>query len=91
MNRLENVLNGRDASAKGVRKDIIDKWKKMPEIHPYDLRHTYCSILYDAGVDVKTAQYLMGHATLEVTLKIYTHLTEERKERSYDKLFEYLM
>lgn len=90
MNHLENVLNGRDPDAKGVRKDIIDSWKKMPTIHPYDLRHTYCSMLYDAGVDVKTAQYLMGHATLEVTLKIYTHLSEAKKERSYDKLIEYL-
>lgn len=90
MNRLENVLNGRDHAALGVRKDIIEGWKKMPEIHPYDLRHTYCSMLYDAGVDVKTAQYLMGHATLEVTLKIYTHLSEQKKERAYDKLIDFL-
>jgi len=90
MNHLENVYNGRDPEAKGVRKDIIDTWKRLPEIQPYDLRHTYCSMLYDAGVDVKTAQYLMGHATLEVTLKIYTHLSEKKKERSYDKLIDYL-
>lgn len=90
MNHLENVYNGRDHDAKGVRKDIIDKWKYLPEIHPYDLRHSYCSMLYDAGVDVKTAQYLMGHATLEVTLKIYTHLSEKKKEHSFDKLIEYL-
>lgn len=90
MNHLENVLNGRDPDAKGVRKDIIDSWKKLPTIHPYDLRHTYCSMLYDAGVDVKTAQYLMGHATLEVTLKIYTHLSESKKEHSFDKLILYL-
>lgn len=90
MNHLENVYNGRDHDAKGVRKDIIDTWKTLPEIHPYDLRHSYCSMLYDAGVDVKTAQYLMGHATLEVTLKIYTHLSEKKKEHSFDKLIEYL-
>ena len=89
INRLENVLNGRDPDALGVRKDIIDTWKPMPVIHPYDLRHTYCSMLYDAGVDVKTAQYLMGHATLEITLKIYTHLSEMKKERSYEALMEY--
>ncbi len=55
----------------------------------YSLRHTFCSMLYDAGVDVKTAQYLMGHADLEVTMKIYTHLSEKKKQRSYDALFKY--
>lgn len=90
MNHLENVYNGRGPDAKGVRKDIIDTWKTLPEVHPYDLRHSYCSMLYDAGVDVKTAQYLMGHATLEVTLKIYTHLSERKKEHAYDKLIEFL-
>lgn len=89
MNHLENVLNGRDPDAQGVRKDIIDRWQPMPTIHPYDLRHSYCSMLYDAGVDVKTAQYLMGHASLDMTLKIYTHLSESKKARSYDQLMAY--
>ncbi len=55
----------------------------------YDLRHTFCSLLYDADVDVKTTQYLMGHGSLEITLKIYTHLSEIKKKRSYDKLLDY--
>lgn len=55
----------------------------------YDLRHTYCSMLYDADVDVKTAQYLMGHASLDMMLKIYTHLSEAKKTRSFDKLHMY--
>ena len=55
----------------------------------YSLRHTFCSMLYDASVDVKTAQYLMGHADLEVTMKIYTHLSDKRKNRSYEALFKH--
>lgn len=90
INRLENIYNNREPSALGVRKDIIDKWKPLPTIHPYDLRHSFCSMLYDAGVDVKTAQYLMGHATLEVTLKIYTHLSDSKKTQGIDKLIAHL-
>ena len=75
----------------GRRSDRFPRdWKYLPDIKMYDLRHTYCSMLYDADVDVKTAQYLMGHASLEMTLKIYTHLSEQKKQRSYDKLFEYV-
>ncbi|MDR1209687.1 MAG: hypothetical protein LBK41_05180 [Clostridiales bacterium] len=30
-------------------------------------------------MDVKTAQYLLGHASVQVTLEIYTHLDESAK------------
>jgi integrase len=39
-------------------------------------------MLYDAGVDLKTAQNWMGHADPEVTLKIYTHLSKERQQNA---------
>lgn len=38
------------------------------------LRHTFCTLLYYADFDVLQAQYLMGHDSLEVTLKTYTHI-----------------
>ena len=88
---FEELYNGRVPHMAGRRSDKFPRdWKYLPDIKMYDLRHTYCSMLYDADVDVKTAQYLMGHASLEMTLKIYTHLSEQKKQRSYDKLFEYV-
>ena len=87
---LEELYNGRVPHKAGRRSDRFpEDWKYLPEVQMYDLRHTYCSMLYDADVDVKTAQYLMGHATLEMTLKIYTHLSEQKKQRSYEKLMKY--
>ena len=56
----------------------------------HQLRHTYATMLYDAGVDAKSAQALMGHASLEMTLKIYTHLSQRKKADSIGKLNEYL-
>ena len=56
----------------------------------HQLRHTYVTMLYDAGVDAKSAQALMGHASLEMTLKIYTHLSQRKKADSIGKLNEYL-
>ncbi|GHU78915.1 site-specific integrase [Clostridia bacterium] len=50
----------------------------------HDLRHTFCTFLYDAGVDVKTAQLLMGHTDVKTTMSIYTHLSEQRKATSLD-------
>lgn len=35
-----------------------------------------------AGVDVKEAQRLLAHSSIRVTLDIYTHLTNDKKELS---------
>lgn len=59
---------------------------KPIHIQTHDLRHSYCTMMYDAGVDVKTAQAYMGHASLQMTLSIYTHLSEERKKSATEAL-----
>ncbi|MBQ2968715.1 MAG: site-specific integrase [Clostridia bacterium] len=47
-------------------------------ITPHQLRHAYASyILHDSKIDVKTAQYLMGHADISTTQNIYTQITEQ--------------
>lgn len=46
---------------------------------PHQLRHTYCSMLQWSGVDIKTAQELMGHSEYGVTANIYTHIDEQSK------------
>jgi site-specific recombinase XerD len=35
----------------------------------HDLRHTFASRLVMAGVDIRTVQELMGHKTIQVTLR----------------------
>ena len=53
-------------------------------------RHTYATTLYRAGVDLRTAQKLMGHSSIQVTADIYTHLEQEDSLHVADKLNEYL-
>lgn len=57
---------------------------------PHQLRHGYATLLFDAGIDVKTAQKWLGHADTTTTLEIYTHLSEMKKAQSTDKLHEYI-
>lgn len=56
----------------------------------HDLRHTFATMLYNAGVDMKSAQYYLGHADSHITIDLYTHLTEEQKSKSGLKLTKYL-
>lgn len=58
---------------------------------PHQLRHTFCTLLYLAGVDVMTARDQMGHSNIQTTMSIYTHLDKQYKRSSMQKLDEYLM
>ena len=62
----------------------------IPHITMHWLRHTFCTLLYLAGVDVVQACAQMGHADVQTTLRIYTHLDASHKRKSVDKLDQYL-
>ena len=51
-------------------------------IRAHDLRHSYCTMLRDAGVDLKIAIKWMGHADEKMILKIYDHITPEREQKA---------
>ena len=66
-------------------------WEKVTRVidfplHPHMLRHTYATNLYYAGVDLRTAQYLLGHASIQMTAQIYTHLEREDGLNAADKI-----
>ena len=72
------------------------RWPKLDEnghplpyidstIRTHDFRHTFATMLFDAGVDVKTAQYMLGRADVSVTMSIYTHLSNAKQALSIDK------
>lgn len=56
----------------------------------HQLRHTYVTLLYLAGVDLLTAKEQAGHKSIQVTADIYTHLDRIYKNREVVKLDEYL-
>ena len=62
---------------------FVKMWKTYvkscyPEhIYPHMLRHTYATTLYRAGIDLRTAQQLLGHSSIQMTAEIYTHLEAE--------------
>lgn len=59
-------------------------------ITAHQLRHTYATILFEAGIDVKDAQHLMGHSDISVTQNIYTHIRSNRMRETAEKLNTFL-
>ena len=54
------------------------------DLVPYCLRHTYCTDLQDAGIPINVARELMGHSTIVLTSKIYTH----HSQKTFDNALE---
>lgn len=56
-------------------------------ITPHYLRHTYASFLRRQNIDLKTAQYLLGHADIRTTANIYTHIDDSDIHATRDAMF----
>ena len=84
--------NGKDLHSRGSWDEMLENYIKTLQITftAHQLRHTYASMLYAAGVDVKTASELLGHSDIEITMRIYTHLTEQGKRLSIEKYETFL-
>ena len=55
----------------------------------HDMRHTFASNLVMAGVDLMTVKELLGHKSIEMTMR-YAHLAPEHKMRAVNVLDEVL-
>jgi integrase len=55
-------------------------------VHVDALRRTFATRLIEAGADPKTVQTLLGHSTLDLTLKLYTDAKSMDLKGALDKL-----
>lgn len=80
---------GNPLSASSRRRLWLD-FKKDSELSsdivPYCLRHTYCTNLLHAGVDIRIASRLMGHSSISITNDIYTHIQVDDIISAKDKI-----
>ena len=64
---------------------------KLKPITPHGLRHTHASLLFSAGVEPKNISDRLGHSTVQITLDLYTHIMEEQRTDTVEKLIEYMV
>lgn len=53
---------------------------KYPEFDYHSLRHTHATMLAEADAPPKYVQERLGHKGIDVTMKIYQHLTKRMSE-----------
>ena len=64
-----------------------DSLEQMPRFSGHTFRHTFATRCFEAGISPKTVQTYLGHATLQMTMDLYTSVLEEKKQDDM-KLFE---
>lgn len=63
-----------------------DPLEQMEKFSGHCFRHTFATRCFEAKIQPKTIQAFLGHATLQMTMDLYTHVTEEFKQDEFKKL-----
>ena len=58
----------------------------LPPLRFHDLRHMAGTLMHEAGVPLKRAQEILGHASERTTLGIYTHAMRRKHDDSADRV-----
>ena len=91
---MERAINGMPKRWYGrtrEHKKLLKQEKPLPEwktfdIVPYDLRHSFCVMCRDAGVEINTCRRWMGHADAKMILKVYDSVSEDRSTEERKKI-----
>lgn len=73
----EGFILGGDQPFK--KSEFITSWNRITaaiptyNASPHIFRHTFATTLTNAGVPMKTVQEILGHASIQTTMDIYTH------------------
>lgn len=52
----------------------------------HTFRHTFATRCFENGVDAKVVQSYLGHASLKMTMDLYTHVTEAKSAMDIEKI-----
>lgn len=60
--------------------------EQFKEFSGHTFRHTFATRCFEAGIDAKVVQSYLGHASLKMTMDLYTHVTDEKSAVDIEKI-----
>jgi integrase len=68
---------------------LYEKRDPIPfvKITPHTLRHSFATRAFENGLAPKTVQELLGHSNINLTMNLYTHVTQDIKVHEMEKLY----
>ncbi len=91
----ENFIKWRFYAINAVNSFLLNMEKAYNKAHPEEaiphlsahiLRHTGCTLLASAGMDIKALQNVMGHSDASITMNVYNHSSFERTEKEVQRI-----
>lgn len=77
---VKNINKDREADALGKTYNIFE------HCYMHSLRHTFATRCIEKGVQPKTLQKILGHSSIQITMDLYVHVTDEHLEEELDKM-----
>ena len=66
----------RDPSTLAAKMKLVLERANCKIVRMHDLRHTFCAMSLEHGMDIKTLSEIIGHESAATTLNIYAHVTD---------------
>jgi integrase len=82
-------MRSRGSAGPGLKNNVWRPLLRRAELRyrkPHTLRHTYASMLIEAGEPLTYVQQQLGHHSPAFTLKVYGHLLPRGTRRAVDAL-----
>jgi len=87
---VAETLNGYVRKINKREKRLAEQENREPvifeRITPHTLRHTFATRAFESGIPPKVVQQILGHSSLEMTMDLYTHVTEDVQSKEIQKL-----
>lgn len=69
--------NDTDLVMKVISDRIAKDHEKFKPLTPHTLRHTFATRCIEHGMNPKTVQVILGHSSVNITMNLYCHVTED--------------
>ena len=100
LNRFGEVLNNgvinkvikrivRDCNAEVIEKANGTEVLTVPKFSCHSMRHSFTTRMFEAGANMKVVQEVLGHSDIQVTYDIYCTVTDEIRQKEYEKYDKY--
>ena len=87
------IIGGEEPITLSVHRRMMERIRRTIDLHgasPHIFRHSYATLLNDAGASVKTIQAIIGHSDVQTTINRYVHSRDEKKQEAVRSVNEML-
>lgn len=88
---MEQLLNGEEPDPHVRYSDMPHSaLRQFFRVRAHDLRYTFATLIYESGIDTKSAMFYLGHADIRMTMNLYTQLSTEHENTVRAQAIDFL-